>query len=115
VAYFFTSMLLARADAQEKDFPIPLYIDPPLKATSSTDRKHTLSYYVRPVLNEAHRIKPVHIGFFKGKLDFNTLGFLNMMTMRLITTLVKEVKEGDFRDWDAMRSWAKQVYPMLAA
>jgi len=47
---------------------------------------------------------------FVGKLDRESLGFGE----RLMTTAVK-APEGDFRDWDVIRSWAQGIASALSA
>jgi menaquinone-dependent protoporphyrinogen oxidase len=47
---------------------------------------------------------------FVGKLDRSRLG----LGERLIAGLVK-APEGDFRDWDAVRAWAREIAAALAA
>jgi menaquinone-dependent protoporphyrinogen oxidase len=45
---------------------------------------------------------------FTGRLDKSTLGFGE----RIITAAVR-APEGDFRDWDAIRAWARHVATMV--
>jgi len=47
---------------------------------------------------------------FVGRLDKSELGFGE----RLISKVVK-APEGDFRDWDAIRAWAREIAQQLAA
>lgn len=46
---------------------------------------------------------------FVGKLDSENLGFGE----RLMAKAVK-APEGDFRDWDGIRSWAKEIASALS-
>ena len=50
--------------------------------------------------------EPVSIGLFAGKMDYSKLSWLD----RTIAQAVKSV-EGDFRNWDLIRQWAKDLYP----
>ena len=77
-AYFLVSLFLAGA-SPDKEKEINAYLDP-----------------VRQIL------EPDYTGLFPGKLDPQTLSFLD----RQIAKMVKS-REGDFRDWDAMRAWAE--------
>jgi menaquinone-dependent protoporphyrinogen oxidase len=54
-------------------------------------------------------VQPVDIGIFAGELDIQRLSFSD----RAITTLIR-ARPGDFRDWDAIRSWARNVRSKLA-
>ncbi len=47
---------------------------------------------------------------FVGRLDKSELGFGE----RMISKVVK-APEGDFRDWDAIRAWAREIAQQLAA
>ncbi len=52
-------------------------------------------------------VRPVSEGYFAGGLDFSKLPFsFNMLSMRLVV-LFGLWKEGDHRDWTAIRSWAE--------
>ncbi|MGB7539540.1 MAG: flavodoxin domain-containing protein [Anaerolineales bacterium] len=48
--------------------------------------------------------EPVAEGFFGGLMDYGKLSFLEQTILR-----AKKTPEGDFRDWDAIRAWAKQI------
>jgi menaquinone-dependent protoporphyrinogen oxidase len=79
VAYFLVGMTLARHP--EKRAEVLSYMDPILKAVPE--------------------IKPVSIGTFAGAMDYNNLSWINKKIMKS-----KGSPEGDFRDWNAIRSWA---------
>jgi menaquinone-dependent protoporphyrinogen oxidase len=63
--------------------------------------------YMDPVLQAVPEIKPVGIGTFAGALDYNNLSWLNEKILKS-----KGTPEGDFRDWNAIRAWARD--PVLA-
>ncbi len=46
--------------------------------------------------------EPAAEGFFGGEMDYSKLSFLEQAILR-----AKKTPEGDFRDWDAIRAWAK--------
>ena len=46
--------------------------------------------------------EPAAEGFFGGRMDFGQLSFLEQTILR-----AKKMPEGDFRNWDAIRAWAK--------
>ncbi len=48
--------------------------------------------------------EPAAEGFFGGRMDYGKLSFLEQAILR-----AKKTPEGDFRDWDAIRAWAKQI------
>jgi len=86
VAYFLVGMTLARHP--EKRAEVLSYMDPILKAVPE--------------------IKPVGIGTFAGAMDYNNLSWINKKIMKS-----KGSPEGDFRDWNAIRSWAGGLVPRL--
>ena len=62
--------------------------------------------YMNPVLKAVPDVKPVEMGFFAGVLDYSKLNFMYRMVMK--SKMKKRgVPEGDFRDWNAIRSWSK--------
>jgi menaquinone-dependent protoporphyrinogen oxidase len=50
------------------------------------------------------RIKPRDIAFFRGKIDAAQLNFLESWALRNVKAPL-----GDFRDWDAISSWATTI------
>jgi menaquinone-dependent protoporphyrinogen oxidase len=59
--------------------------------------------YMDPILKAGPEIKPVAIGTFAGALDYNNLSWLNKKILKS-----KGTPEGDFRNWNAIRAWARQ-------
>lgn len=66
-------------------------------------------------------LKPIMTGLFGGVLDYNNMGFLTRKAMevvfksRLQNNGFKELQPGvyDFRDWDEIRSWIKELAKRL--
>jgi menaquinone-dependent protoporphyrinogen oxidase len=81
VAYFLVGMTLARHP--EKRAEALSYMDPTLKAVPE--------------------IKPVDIGTFAGALNYHNLSWINKKILKS-----KGSPEGDFRDWNAIRAWARE-------
>ena len=48
---------------------------------------------------------PVHVGFFKGKLDLRNIEIFQM----LFVLLIIGAKPGDFRDWQRIQNWATET------
>ena len=73
-----------------------------LSQPTEKKRAEVLSY-MDPVLKAVPEIKPVGIGTFAGALDYNNLSWLNKKILKS-----KGSPEGDFRDWNAIRTWARE-------
>ncbi len=65
-------------------------------------RAQVLSY-MDPILKGVPEIKPVAIGTFAGALNYSNLSWLNKKILKS-----KGTPEGDFRDWNAIRAWARE-------
>jgi len=72
-------------------------------------RAVTLSY-MDPILKAVPEIKPLDIGTFAGVLDYSKISWVNKRILK-----AKGAPEGDFRDWNSIRTWAQEpVYSRLA-
>ena len=69
------------------------------------DPRREVAAYLDP-LREI--IEPVEERFFAGAIDRSKLSF----PLRLVLKAMK-AEEGDWRDWDAIRAWAADLYPAL--
>ncbi len=65
--------------------------------------------FMESALESSPSVKPVDMGLFAGKVDYGTLSFI----IRLIMKFLIKAPEGDFRDWDSIREWAREVEPKL--
>lgn len=54
-------------------------------------------------------LEPVSLGLFAGKMDYSKLSFMDRQIIKMVKTPV-----GDFRNWDAIRSWSREIQPMLS-
>jgi menaquinone-dependent protoporphyrinogen oxidase len=64
--------------------------------------------YMNPVLKEIPDVKPLDMGFFAGVLDYSRLNLMYRMVMK--SKMKKRgVPEGDFRNWNAIRAWARGI------
>ncbi len=52
----------------------------------------------------ADRIKPKGIAFFQGNIDLHKLNFAERLMMKAV-----RAKVGDFRDWESISTWAKEI------
>jgi menaquinone-dependent protoporphyrinogen oxidase len=82
VAYFLVCMTLARPTQQ---------------------KRAQASSYMDDIVKAVPKIKPVGVGTFAGALNYSNLSWLNKKIMKS-----KGSPEGDFRDWNAIRAWARE-------
>ena len=79
-----------------------------LSQPTEKKRAEVLSY-MDPILKAVPEIKPVGIGTFAGAMDYNNLSWINKKILKS-----KGTPEGDFRDWNDIRAWAREpVYAKL--
>lgn len=64
--------------------------------------------YLDPVRKQVPQVKPVDVGLFAGMVDFSKLSFVHSLMLK-----VKGAPEGDFRNWEAIRTWAAGMRPAL--
>ncbi len=119
VAYFFTCLELTRIP-EEESRDVSIYLDPSLGNPPQVEGKlslfekgHTVLSFLDPLLRKVPLVKPINVGFFKGKLDYSKLDFISWLVMKLIRLIYKRAPEGDFRNWEAIRSWATSLFLAL--
>ena len=119
VACFVTCLELTKT-AQEETLDIPVYADPLLGRPPAAEgrlsffeKTHLASAFLAGLLKNAPQVRPVSVGIFRGKLDYSKLDWGSRLGMRLLRLIYKRAPEGDFRNWQAIRSWAKNLLPTL--
>jgi len=119
VAYFLTCLELTRMP-DEMMTEVATYLDPALGTPPKKEGKltffekgHLLSAFLIPALKRFPQIKPVSVGVFRGKLDYSKLDPISWLVMKLIWLVYKRAPEGDFRNWEAIRSWTASLRPAL--
>jgi menaquinone-dependent protoporphyrinogen oxidase len=91
VAYFFTCLVLShRTEKAEK------------KAKAYAKKLSTL----------LPQVTPVSVGRFAGVLDYRKMSFFSRLVFKIALSIMG-VQEGDYRDWDAIVSWAKGLHGKL--
>jgi menaquinone-dependent protoporphyrinogen oxidase len=58
--------------------------------------------YTDPILKAVPEVKPFAVGTFAGAMDYNNVNWAMKMILKS-----KGGTEGDFRDWNAIRAWAR--------
>lgn len=88
VAFFFACLALSKQNEK----------------TSQQGLKYAQKLYALSPL-----VQPLSIGRFAGELDYRRLPILMRLFFKIFLAFVG-AKEGDYRDWDAIRRWSKDVY-----
>jgi len=85
---------------------------PPLRADrmSFRERYARLSHYLQPILRAARPTQPVSIGVFGGRLEYGRLKWWAV----LFAMLIIQAPAGDRRNWEAIRTWASSLVPLLS-
>lgn len=92
VAYFFTCLTLS-------------------KRTEKTERQALA--YADKLIALVPQVRPISVGRFAGVLNYSKMSLLFQLMFRIIS-LITGVREGDYRDWEAIRSWAKDMHVALS-
>jgi len=111
VALFATAMNLTQTGETSLN-GVPIFIDAELAAypknpgkLSFKERYASIPNYVRPMLQAAGKVKPVSAALFGGRLDMYRLKWWAVIFVMLIIG----AKPGEKRNWEAIRTWAKEV------
>lgn len=115
VAFFSCAMRLTKVPGERLP-DVNVALDPslasePVKNGSLTlkERFTTLGYYLKPMLQAAPEVKPVSIAFFNGKLEMFRLKWWQAAFVMIVVQGVP----GDYRDWDFIGSWTKEISRQL--
>ena len=91
VAFFLTCLTLTRSTKENRD-----------KALG----------YMKPLRQKAPDVTPVDTGLFAGALAYEKLPFVIRIIMKM-KMQNRGVAEGDYREWESIRSWARGIAPVL--
>jgi len=115
VAYFAAAMRLTRDDAVRRE-PPAVRLDPELAAApknpgrlSPAERFTSVSHYLDPMLRAAAVVKPASVAIFGGKLELFRLKWFQA----LFVMVVVRAKPGDYRNWEYIAQWGKNLSSML--
>lgn len=97
-----------------KDIPTACFIT--CLAASKTDEASIkqAESYLHASLLDVPEIKPFHTGIFAGKLDYGKCTFFERTFLKMLL-YIKDVEEGDYRDWVKISSWAANLQSHIQA
>jgi menaquinone-dependent protoporphyrinogen oxidase len=114
VAYFITCMRLSQVT--DDILPdVPIFVDPmfgnarPKSEMTLPEKVHPVAMYLNAILSMAKDIKPVSISFFRGALDYSTVGFIMTLLFKIMAR-VDGLEPGDYRNWEAIQLWTENTY-----
>jgi menaquinone-dependent protoporphyrinogen oxidase len=106
--YAEATKFMAAQQAALSEVPVACFIACATLREDTEENRREAAGYVDALAAAAPQVRPVAKGAFGGAIDYSKLNFL----LRLILKAMK-AEEGDFRDWDAIRTWAAEAYPKL--
>jgi len=86
-----------------REIPVAYFLVCMTLSQPTEEKRAQVLSYTDPILKAAPQIKPVGIGTFAGALNYSNLSWLNKKILKS-----KGTPEGDFRDWNAIRAWARE-------
>jgi menaquinone-dependent protoporphyrinogen oxidase len=95
------NFLEKHAEAMEK-VPVAYFTTCITLVEDSEENRQIVEAYMEPILDMVPNVKPVGLGLFAGSLS---------PSMQAV--LPAGGPYGDFRDWDAIREWARDIVPAL--
>ena len=91
-----------------KNMPVAYFITCMALSSKEDAAMQQAIEYADKISDLAPQVKPVSVGHFAGVLDYSKLSFFKR-TLTKAAMARHKVKEGDYRDWNAIRSWAKSI------
>jgi len=91
-----------------KNMPVAYFITCMALSSKEDAARQQAIEYSDKISDLAPQVKPVSVGQFAGVLDYSKISFFKRVLTKAAMARHK-VKEGDYRDWDAIRSWAKSI------
>lgn len=90
-----------------RQVPVALFVVCMTMKDDTEESRRTVTAYLDPL---REMVEPVEVGLFAGALDYSRLRF---PWSQLMKAAKNEVPEGDFRDWAAIRAWARRAHSRL--
>lgn len=99
---------------QHRDFlskiPVALFVVVANPRETVDDRRIRVHRYLDPMLQKSPEIKPVDIGIFTGAFNSRQWALPTLLAYKAQGELPPD---GDYRDWSAIRAWARRIRPLL--
>ncbi|MGB9593147.1 MAG: flavodoxin domain-containing protein [Anaerolineae bacterium] len=86
--------------------PVAYFVVCLTMANDTEENRCTVAGYLDALRAKTPGVRPVDVGLFPGVMDSRRLPFPIRLLMRAM-----KARDGDYRDWDAVREWAVRVAP----
>lgn len=96
-----------------KQMPVAFFFSCMALSLGTQKSKQQGQKYSDYLLNAFPQVSPVSIGQFAGVLNMTKMPIHLRLVFRILM-IVTGVKEGDYRDWDAIRTWGKDLNRRLS-
>ncbi|MBT5161598.1 MAG: hypothetical protein HOJ94_17565, partial [Alphaproteobacteria bacterium] len=96
-----------------KKLPVAFFFSCMALSLRSKKSRRQGQIYSDYLLNAFPEVKPLAIGQFAGALDLTRMSIFLRMAFRFIM-VITGAKEGDHRDWNAIRTWARDADQRLS-
>ncbi len=91
-----------------KNMPVAYFITCMALSSKKDAARQQAIEYSDKICALVPQVKPVSAGQFAGVLDYSKISFFKRILTKAAMARHK-VKEGDYRDWNAIRAWAKSI------
>ena len=88
--------------------PVALFLTCLTLSIHTEEARRKAMTFLDPLYTAAPQVKPISVGRFAGVLDYSKLSFMYRTIMKR-KMKKRGIQEGDYRDWNAIRSWAKDI------
>lgn len=95
--------LIERNEEALATMPVAYYTTCLTMVHDTDDNRRKVEAYLAPIRSLAPAVEPVSIGMFAGSLDPN----------HRVKIFADQEPESDFRDFDAIEAWAREIRPIL--
>jgi menaquinone-dependent protoporphyrinogen oxidase len=95
-----------RNKASLTNIPVAYFVTCTTLIKDTDDNRKIANEYLDSI---SGTISPVGKGLFAGKMDYSKIGFASTLILKYIFS----TPEGDYRDWDAIKKWADDLFPKL--
>lgn len=92
--------------------PVSLFVVTANPRENADDRLHRVRQYLNPILRTPPEIKPIEIGIFTGAFNSRQWALPTLLALKARDELPPD---GDYRDWNAIRTWAQHISPRLVS